>query len=381
MFFSISKQIQKNFPNQYLVGEFVINTDPGWDIAVINGSTVVYKGYADRFDLSSNLEFIISDTKPHVSGNFCILEYTNNCIKIHSSLCRSFPIYIDDFSVNNLVSTDKIVWANQLLTINADMSTTETKFNVVGDIDDSVLTRQEVETEIVKILDNKTKDFLSYNTLPIKVFLSGGVDSLLVYSFLQKHTSNFEKIKYFHVDLDHFWLSNYGDIIKFWAYNQIHHWESPTILTSGAPGDEFTLRAPLTGGMALKFHGIDILDLVKKNDGMQKTYFLQDKNIKTFNDVIKSPPIKNKMFLIHQLCTMNSNDWQHWHIGNTLTWTPLRDLEIFKLFLRLPIEDQIDQFLDSKITKNIIERNCPGLSRLVADQKNSGNWMKNLVDK
>jgi hypothetical protein len=72
------------------------------------------------------------------------------------------------------------------------------------------------------------------------------------------------------------------------------------------------------------------------------------------------------------------NDWQHWHLGNTLTWTPLRDLEIFKLLLRLPTDLATAQIMNSDISQQLIEKNSPGLTALISDQKNTGNVMNNL---
>jgi hypothetical protein len=376
MFFSISKQLQENFPCHYTAGQFVINTDVGWKQELVGNFTVVYKGYADNFDLSSNLELVIAQPQPVASGNFCALVYLNDCITIHSSRDRSFPIFITDDCVNNLIPGEKIAWADSLVTINKDMSVTEEKFDAIGDIDISPISKQQVQHEIIELLDKKTKAFLSHNTLPINAFLSGGVDSLLVYSFLQKHTKNYTMINHAHVDYDYFWMKNSGDIVKFWAYKQIHHWIAPNILTSGAPGDEMTLRAPFTAGMYLMHHNVDIFELLERPAYMQKSYFLLDKNKKLFNSMHRAEIDKSALF--RQMCNINLNDWQHWHLGNTLTWTPLRDLEIFKLMLRLPLADVIDQFLDSKFSLDIIEYNCPGLSHAVSDQKNTGNALKNL---
>ena len=84
--------------------------------------------------------------------------------------------------------------------------------------------------------------------------------------------------------------------------------------------------------------------------------------------------------LQRNLCNNSVNDWQHWHIGQTLTWTPLRDLEIYKIFLRLRPEDAIPQIMDSAISIELMERNYPGLSNIISDQKNTGNYLKNLAD-
>ena len=78
------------------------------------------------------------------------------------------------------------------------------------------------------------------------------------------------------------------------------------------------------------------------------------------------------------LCNIVVNDWQHWHLGNTQTWTPLRDLEIFKLFLRLPALEAVPQIMNSHISLELIRRNRPELTQLISDQKNTGNIMRNL---
>jgi hypothetical protein len=48
-----------------------------------------------------------------------------------------------------------------------------------------------------------------------------------------------------------FYLANSSDIKKYWGYRQIHHWQMPCVLASGAPGDEFMLRSPTTANQYL----------------------------------------------------------------------------------------------------------------------------------
>ena len=379
MFFSISREHQENFPNQYQMGPLVVNTDSGWAHRQVGSATVVYKGYADEFDLDENLDDIVLQTQPRHTGNFCVFVYLNNCLEIKTDRYRSFPIYIGD-SITNLVTSSRTAWTDSLVTVHNDLAVTERKFDVIGKIETTELTRQQVISAIVDLLDKKTQAFLAHNTRPINVYLSGGVDSLLVYSFLQKHTDQYNLVKCSHVDYDYFWLKNSSDICNHWGYTQIHHWTTPCMLTSGAPGDEFMLRSPTTGNMLLMHHNVNIFDLLEQTECLHKKYFLRDKHIKLFQHMLDNePPIQDQNMLFKQMCNINLNDWQHWHIGNTLTWTPLRDLEIFKLFLRLPLGDATGQLLDSKISLDIIEYNCPGLSHAVSDQKNTANPLANLV--
>lgn len=382
MFFSISREHQENFPNQYQMGPLVVNTDSGWAHSQVGSATVVYKGYADEFDLSQNLHNILLQPQPCYTGNFCVFVYQNNCLEIKTDRYRSFPIYIGD-TINNLVPGGRTVWADGMITVHNDLAVTENQFDAIGEVETSELTKQQVLLAIVDLLDKKTQAFLDHNKLPVNVYLTGGVDTLLVYSFLQKYTDCYDIVDYLHIDYDYFWLKNSTDIKSHWAYKQIHHWKTPCVLTSGTPGDEFMLRAPATGNMLLMHHNVNIVDLLVKQDYMQTQYFLKDKNTTIFHNMAQDAALgrltKDKNLLFRELCNMNLNDWQHWHIGNTLTWTPLRDLEIFKLFLRLPVEHVVDQLLGSKISLDIIEHNCPGLSRSVSRQKNSNNSMSNLV--
>ena len=118
-------------------------------------------------------------------------------------------------------------------------------------------------------------------------------------------------------------------------------------------------------------------------DNMQYTYFNRDKNMKTFDDL---KTIKNDCIswsykkLVWEICNNVLNDWQHWHLGKTITWTPLRDLNITKTILRMPHDVIVKQILDSTISKNLVERNVPGLGQAVNPQKNSFNDLSNLYD-
>jgi hypothetical protein len=112
---------------------------------------------------------------------------------------------------------------------------------------------------------------------------------------------------------------------------------------------------------------------------LHHTYFSKSKHQEIFQN--QSPPTTwSRHDMLWNLCNILANDWQHWHIGNTLTWTPLRDLRIIKLLLRLPVEQALGQIMNSDISRSLIENNCSGLSKYISDQKNSGNVMSNLVD-
>ena len=380
MFFNIGHQPLKNYPCHWHMGSFCVSTDQGWTKTTVGPAQILYKGYADQAPLENLLEQILFQTEPMLTGNFCALVLIDDAIKIQTDRYRSFPMYVGN-GVNNLVSTSHTAWTDSLISVHADLSITEKKFDVIGPIDAAPLTKDQVIDQIIKILDAKTHSFVNHNTLPIKAFLSGGVDSLLVYSFLKKYTNNFELVLGTHFEWDYFWMKNSNRITNNWAYSQIHHWTHDCILTSGSLGDEFTLRNPVTADVFLKCQGISISNLLtsyKWRHAMQRLYFMKEKFQKIY--ATQSIPDLCGEPLHRYLCNIVVNDWQHWHLGRTITWTPLRDLEIFKLMLRLPQQDAISQTLNSQISMDIIEHNSPGLSGAVSDHKNMHNYLANLAN-
>jgi len=385
MFFSISRQPETNFSHCYQLGNFYVNTDAGWHETAMQQYKIVYKGYSDLYSIEDAVTFMLDQTEPTLLGNFCaiVFDSNSNSIKIKTDKYRSFPIFVDSgHKVTNLTQSEHVAWTDSIVEIYPDLTVNETKFDVIESIDTGFISVEDAVKEIDLILTEKTQNFLSHNKLPFKVFLSGGVDSLLVYSYLQRFTDQYALIKAQHIDYDKFWLKNSSLLAKFWGYKQIHHWSEPCILTSGAPGDEFMLRSPVTTNLFLKAQNYNMVELLEQDSWkncLHHTYFSQSKHLEIFQN--QNPPADwSRHDMLHSLCNILVNDWQHWHIGNTLTWTPLRDLRIIKILLRLPMDEALGQIMNSNISRTLIEKNYPGLTKCISDQKNSGNSMENLVD-
>ena len=379
MFFSISHTLKDNFSHHYELGAFKVSTDAGWKFDRVDDCDVLYKGYADDSSLESLLHRVVVQKCPTYTGNFCVMVYKNKSLTIKTDVYRAFPIYTNDTEINNLIKNGPAIWSDSVITISENLTYTEEKFDIIGSIDSERLSHQQGIEKLESIIATKTKKLLTHNTLPVKTFLSGGVDSLLTYSYLQKHTSNFTLIDYNHVEWDEFYMKNSEDLQQYWAYKQIHHWKEPCLLTVGSPGDEYMMRSPTTANLYLLSKGTSIPEINTNPKNLQYSYFNRDKNIKSFKQ--QSPlAVSNNSELVTALCNILANDWQHWHLGNTLTWTPLRDLRVFKTILQMPEESIRSQILDSGISKELIERNAPGLSSLISDQKNTGNVFANLCD-
>ena len=375
MFFNICRRPLPNFPCQWLLGDLVINTDQGWQKQSVGSYEIVYKGYLDRAVLSQNLEQLVTDTVPVHTGNFCAIAYhrQEKTFRICSDLWRSFPIYLDPgIGINNLIPTDRVAWTDSLVTFDSDLLVQEIKFDAIGALDSHRADTQSIRN----LLLDKSQDFYDNNPAPIKIFLSGGVDTMLVYSLVLALDLPHEMIWANHIEHDHFWLQNHRDIQQHWAYQQIHHWTDPSVLASGAPGDEFMMRSPTTANLWLLAQGSSIPDLIQSGD-LHWAYYNKPVHQSLFQQQkIDHTPIEN---IKNHLCNIVLNDWQHWHLGRTLTWTPLRDLDLFKIVLSMDTNRIKSQISSSEVSIDVMEQNPPGLSKMISDQKNHGNAMANLV--
>jgi len=378
MFFSISHHDNLDFSHQWHCHGVTVNTDTGWNQTIVEDQFVLYKGYAESGTVHDLLPVVLHQQHPKLLGNFCVIAVGPDQIQIKTDRYRSFPIWFEQQKeITNLVPLSNTAWTNNLVSATSGLAVTLHNFNVIGTLDLALLTESQVLDQVDEILLARTRNFIEHNTLPIRSFLTGGVDSLLVYSYLKRAGADVEVVDYLHIEYDHFWKCNSHHLKKFWGYGQIHHWSEPTVLASGAPGDEFMLRSPVTANMYLASRGTSIPELLKTHpDCLHYEYFILPKHQKIFES---TPTTTNPRWLAYEICNVLVNDWQHWHIGNTLTWTVLRDLDVLKLMLRLPVESAVAQILDSSISKKLIERNLPGATAWISDQKNTGAIRKNLT--
>lgn len=376
MFFNLGTDKLSNFPQHWAVGSLWLSTDAGWNHVSLGGWQLVYKGYAEAAQLDLLLPNILTESAPQTLGNFCVVAWNDAGIRIFSDRWRGFPIWYNQHQcITNLTPCDHTAWTDSIVSVDFDLRIREVNFDAVGTLDSTPLTKNEAVDIIDQRLRSRISQFLSNNKRPLKVFLSGGVDTLLVWSYVHALGAEFELVDYLHVDLDQFWRCNSHHLAKFWAYKQIHHWKESVCLASGAPGDEFMLRSPTTADLWLRRRGTSIPNqLSNLQQCLHRDYFQQAKHQYIFDCHDQKLPESTDW----QLCNMVLNDWQHWHIGNTLTWTPLRDLEIFKVFLRLSVTDAVDQIMNSSISRLLIERNAPGACSMLGDQKNTGAVMANL---
>ena len=383
MFFHIGPSKLGNFPVHYQHSNLHINLDSGWHQARDHhGNLLLYKGYLDDYKIDTKLEEIAAQEEPIFRGNFCLFKLFDQGISVKSDRARSFPIWYDRADgINNLIPKDYTVWTDSYIMLLDNFKLVESKFDAIGQVACIEQSLDTVLDKVDQLLTQKIHEFFDNNKLPVNVFLSGGIDTMLLYSYIKRLGITHTLINFNHIDYDYFYLNNHDSLEKFWGYRQIHHWREACILVSGAPGDEFTARSPTTANMLLKYHGASIPELLRHDWSAQSLHYTYFNNPKYFKIWEEQAHLSYTSLehVIRQCASINLNDWQHWHLGETLTYTPLRDIEIFKTIASLNKDDLIAQVMDSLIQKRLIEKNAPELLLGLSIQKNSNNCMANLT--
>ena len=373
MFYSISRQIDTRFPHCKNLHSWWICTDSGWTL--IENSTGMYwvKGYADTMPL----EDIVNDWTLTPSGNYTIIR-CNGSVDVKTPNPRTYPMAYSDNSVTNLIDSNYYhkIHGDEIVSISNTWQVNTRQYQLTF----SDPLSDHIEQSISELVRSRATHFLKTYQPNLSVYFSGGLDTALVGALLNYINYPYEVLTDSHYEQDWFTSHNrhaleddtYSE--SGWGYRQIHHFRKPTWIASGAWGDEYFLRGPDIVSMLCAWHDIDLLGEMTPDD-YHYTYYR--KHHKTFERALKERSELKRRF--SDLADLNNyiltdwlpNDFQHWHLGNTLTWTPLKHLSIARWILDLPIEAQLPQFKTGSITKRVIQYIHPqALSRL-SHQKNA----------
>lgn len=345
MFFSISKKPDQRFPCTSSMGAWIVSHDNGW----AKTPTSMRKGYFYQTILH---------------GNFCEIEMSGDSIAIRHDRERSYPLWWNDetLTLTNCYETGQRLWTDDKVQLTRDGIEIE-KTDIIGCIDDSLLTADQA----AELLDKRFVDkfrALKSETLPLKIFVSGGIDTACILSYLLRSEIQFDLISYEHFDYDHF-TNNFASTLKqtHWGYKQIHHWNEPCMLLTGGCGDEYMFRGPLTIAKWAAWHQIDLVPLFEKQDGYHNRYFLKQQNRKIFQTELDQQEIlrhhyPTKLDLMKHLIDVNLNDHQHWHLGHTMTWTAFKDIELFKIMMRLDQDSLINHWINADMNRKLISGEC-----------------------
>jgi hypothetical protein len=378
MFFSISSSADPCFPNRHNHGFAFFNCDNGWTLNTTKCGTVYAKGYADSVPLTNLINHF--DQASEYTGNFCLIRFSDT-VEIKHSKTRSFPLRYNTQQVTNLY-TGQDIWADSQVTIDQLWKISTSPLQLDLSVDQEYLTLDQAELAIFDLLTKQTQKFLTHCPVNLQLFVTGGLDTLLLYALLVNSKQSFTLLPVVdHYESDSFTDNAQDYLRKFWAYQQINHWNKPAWLATGSCGDEYLLRGPATIAMLTAWHDINFAELLQQNpNAYHYRHFSKyaDLWMDTWNnrDQIKSQ-YPTRESLNRQILNILVNDHQHWHLGNTLTWTPFNNIDLVKILLRCDINELIPQFIDGRLSKNIISKIDNRLLTSLSQYKNY-NRQENL---
>lgn len=376
MFFEITKHTNNWFTKSIkLSNGLTFNGDLGWQQHKIGEYQVVYKGYhLETFSDQQLFESMIHDATPRYRGNFClIIADKNDCVITHN-IDRGFPLWACENCVTNLNKCGESVWADCYIKISTQFAIDHNRYTAF-DKNYKAYSFEDAVNKVHNILLRSYESFLRKNKKPLKIFLSGGMDTLTAYSYLDYFTKNYELVDYEYHKFTHFYRHNWQErISKFWGYKQCHTWgEKPAVLVTGGCGDEYFMRGPHTVNIMLMHYGVDIIDLFEQNkDCYHYKYFMNYKNI--FNNQTQDKNIqsivKEQQMVKDHILNIHVNDHQHWHLDETLFFTPFKNIDIAKIMLGLPKQNFVNQTLHAEFNKALITKINPDNLKFLSKQKN-----------
>lgn len=338
------------------------------------------------------------DPIPKYTGNFCIILCKNNKITVSHDIDRAFPLayYNNEVLTNLLYAKEKIknkddIWSDSIVEYSPKGIRQQYIGRSVNFFKEEHISVDECVNNVKSVLMKKIeRSSILKSSNVINIFLSGGVDTSLVFSLLANHSEYINKLNVIaeeHFEFSAFTLKNQHIFTKsdnMWGYRQFHHWKAPTIYATGGMGDEILMRSPTTAALWCAWNDINLIEILSDEDYFyHKKYFLLDKNKNIIQDNwINRKKIQEKFLNYSELCneiiSIVSNDHQHWHLENTLSWTPLKDMRLLKNILRLPKTELLNQITSATIDKNIISNLFPEMNKYICTHKNHDTY-NNLV--
>lgn len=365
MFFNLAQTPKINFSFHYeLPNGLVLSTDDGWEEFNYKNYHVVFKGYANKYASNNLITYLVDEKIPLHKGNFCAFITDGSKTKILHDTNRAFSIWTDQKNLTNLDSLEEQIWADCLLTVDNNFEISRDWFEPYAK-DESNKSDEQILDHIHQTILETYEQFLTHNTKPLKIFLSGGLDTTTSWAYLDHFTKNYETVDYEYMKYTDFLKKNTSTIKRMhWAYSQMHLWDEDCVFVTGGNGDENFLRGPTTLAMALKKHGIVFKDILHPDD--YHYYYLTKKD----NDDTIQKMFKETKDVDDWILNRNINDHQHWHLDRTITFTPFKDISILASVLSASKELLIAQAKNGDINRRLISKLDPNKLNKISTQKN-----------
>ena len=355
MFFYITHNEEKRtspFSVTKKIGKFKVSLDAGWHSI----GDVLYKGYC----VDQPLQHKVTDRNfTEQAGNYVILDFSDGGCGVHYDDSRSFPLYHDQHTVTNQKDTSMTaVWFDGAVRYCNDVwefvyrEENSVKYPTVMEH----LTKEQLVDRYCEYLVNSVYFF---NTdLPFFCADSNGVDSLVI-----KSAFDYCGIDYQLVDHNSERFQHLG-----WGYRQIFVTDTPHIQLTGFCGDELMLRNPLYVQWLLDPHNINLADEFDKVEhSYMKGFFNKHYKTKVGGQVGKYSTVAEAY---EHTANVAFNDYQMWHVDNTITFTPFRNIAMALECFRADPDTMLDQVIHAGFSKDIIRRLNKRNLELISTHKN-----------
>jgi hypothetical protein len=171
--------------------------------------------------------------------------------------------------------------------------------------DFSPMSEDDAITAIDSVIDNNFKNILSKNKDPIIVMITGGIDTILGFSYLKKYTDNYKILTYEHIDFTDFICKNWALFKKRNSSEGFLHFNGSNLILAGGWGDERLLRDPRICNLNFKLHNSSILSEIEQHSGEYQYLISQTPAYKAGYLEQDSYPIMNEIELNDTFVTAN----------------------------------------------------------------------------
>jgi len=355
MFFYVTTantpDIQSPFVCLHRFGNFTLLLDQGWH----KFDNCFYKGYC----LDAKIEDKIS-TKDfsEKKGNYTILRMDNNRCTLHHDDSRSFPLYYCVDTITNFAS-EKLtpVWFDGTVYY-------DTQWHFKPRPDNKILYNKWqnlfTKSQLVDLYCNYLVECVNSLTtdLPLYCAHSEGVDSTAVRSAFDYCGKDYKLVSENSVEKKYLG----------WGYKQLFITKEPHMQITGFCGDELLLRNPLYCQWLLDPYNIELIkEFDKVSHSYMKGFFDAKYKVKLQN---RKEHFVDKEQAYNHAINVAINDFQMWHVDNTITFTPLRNRQIATECMYADIDAILDQVIHAGISKEIINRLNPKLLDTISKHKN-----------
>ena len=292
-----------------------------------------------------------------ISASWCKI-YFEPTIRIETNKLRDFPIFYDNHTVTNFTKLDQQVPVDGIVEINDEVMISYQQ-NFYPKITNERQTFKECHDLLYDAVIENIGTFASNNKKPLYVPEHGGIDTLTVRSVLDFLNVDYQT---FDINKQKPVLSQIGDQLRkdHWGFKQIPQ-SNNSVIATGFYGDEWILRNPYYVHAVLSLRDIDIVEQFDKiGDCYMKRWWMDHYRDKCLTEVTTSIET-----LISQIC----NDFQIWHLDDTMFLSPLKHISLLTL-LSADTDTIIGQVTNAELSKSIIEKCNPNLLEQIDLVKN-----------